>query len=133
MNLEPLIIDTCVFRDSSFIQKLKNYHGRKCISPITYVEMQIFLIGKKKKEQFYFDDLLKRAKIEIMTLRKEEAVAATVIGIGNGEFNKNSRDYMIASHAYTAPWIVITYNKRDFIYLGERVLNPDEFKKSKNI
>ena len=131
--MEPLIIDTCVFRDSSFIYGLKNYHGRKCISPITYIEMQVYLMGRRKKLQFHFDKILDSSNIEILTLRKEEAIAAAEIGIRNGEFNRNSRDYMIAAHAYIAPWIVITHNKRDFAHLGDRVLDPDEFKKSKNI
>ena len=126
-----MIIDTCAFRDGAFIEALKRYHGRKCISPVTYTEMQVYLMGKKDKPQDYFDNILRKSNIEIVILRKKEAIAAVEIAIGKGEYNRNSRDYMIAAHAFTAPWLVITYNKRDFDYPGERVYEPGEFKKLK--
>jgi predicted nucleic acid-binding protein len=48
------------------------------------------------------------------------------------DFKDNFRDYMIASHAYLPPRIVITNNKKDFSFLGKRVKTPTEFKKQCN-
>ena len=128
-----MIIDTCVFRDGAFIEAIKEYHGTKCISSITYTEMQVYLMGKKNKPSNYFDNILRKVNIDISTFTKHEALSAAKIGIVMEEFKKNSRDYMIAAHAIMAPWIVITYNKKDFTYLRERVYDPEEFRRAKNL
>ena len=68
--------------------------------------------------------------IEIEWFRQIEAQKAADIGVNTGDFSENARDYMIGAHAYIAPWILITYNKRDFSFLGDRVKEPYEFMNS---
>jgi hypothetical protein len=96
MGNMPIILDTCAFRGIGFIKRLKSFHGRKIISVVTYSEMQIHLMYKKGKKLTYFDDLLKLVKT-------------------------NFRDYLIASHAFLPPWLVITHNLKDFEYLEGRI------------
>lgn len=133
MSLEPLVIDTCSFRDAAFIASLRNYHGNKYISSITYAEMQVYLIGMKGKDPDFFDRLLRKSNIQIEWFRRDNALDSAFLGAQFGDFNKRARDYMIASHAYNPPWIVVTYNKKDFDFLTGRVFDPDEFKRIKGI
>ena len=123
---EPLVIDTCAMRDKPFRHWLRSYHGRKIIPAVAYTELSVFLVGKKRKTQEKVDALLHSLGIEIEWYRHGEARKAVECAIQYGEFDRNFRDYMIASHAYTAPWIVVTYNTKDFEYLNRRVKTPVE-------
>ncbi|MHB1709630.1 MAG: PIN domain-containing protein [Thermoplasmataceae archaeon] len=127
MSTPPIVIDTCSFRDRNFIKTLGNYHGKKIISAITYSEMQIYLISKKKKEPSYFDRLLRGAGIEVEDYSKENGLQTALYGVDMGDFSRLFRDYSIASHAHIAPWIVVTYNVKDFSFLNDRVLTPQDF------
>lgn len=127
-SLPPIVIDTCVFRDPGFIEWLKTYHNKKVISSVTYMEMQTFWIGKKNKDFRFFDRLLRLAGIEIQCYNKEQALATAEHRIRSNFNVKDMRDAMIASHASIAPWIVVTFNVKDFSFLGDRVLDPYKFK-----
>ena len=129
MTLEPVVIDSCVFSQSTdFIYWLKGYHATKIISSITYAELQVYFIGKKKKDPTFFDSILKRSRIDVQWFRKGEALNTAYFGSASASFAENFRDFMIGSHASIAPWIVVTNNIRDFFFLGERVMLPNEFK-----
>lgn len=127
MSSPPIVIDTCSFRDSNFIRKLASFHGRKVISTIAYSEMQVYLMLEKKKDSIYFDNMLKDADIEIQNFSKDNGLQTAIFGRDMGGFSKLFRDYAIASHAFLPPWIVVTYNKKDFDFMTERVMSPDEF------
>ncbi|MHB8360946.1 MAG: PIN domain-containing protein [Thermoplasmataceae archaeon] len=129
MSNPPIVIDTCFFRDKAFIEYLSRYHEKKIISAITYSEMQIFLISKKRKESPYFDKMLYGAGIEVENYSKENGLTTALFGAEMGEFSRLFRDYSIASHAHIAPWIVVTYNIEDFAFLYDRVMNPQDFLK----
>lgn len=127
MSSPPIVIDTCSFRDSNFVRKLATFHGRKVISTIAYSEMQVYLMYRKKKDSSYFDKILNNANIEIQDFSRENGLQTAIFGKDMGNFSKLFRDYAIASHAYLPPWIVVTNNKRDFEFMGERVMSPNEF------
>jgi len=127
MSTPPIVIDTCSFRDGSFVRSLENYHGKKIISAITYSEMQIYLISTKNKESTYFDSLLHGAGIEVGNYSKANGLITAFYGVDMGEFSRLFRDYAIASHAAIAPWIVVTNNVKDFAFLNDRVMTPQNF------
>ncbi len=124
----PIVIDTCSFRDKDFIKRLSSYHSRKVISTITYAEMQFYLLNEKGKTSNYFDNILRIGGIEIEDYSKRHGLTTAQFGMDMGDFSKLFRDYAIASHAYISPWIVVTNNKKDFIFLNERVMSPFEFR-----
>ncbi|MHB1493066.1 MAG: hypothetical protein ACYCR7_02760 [Thermoplasmataceae archaeon] len=89
----------------------------------------MYFIGHKHKEPSFFDNLLRKSKIEIEWFRAEEGLRTALTGIKLGSFAENFRDLTIGSHASIAPWIVVTNNIKDFDFLGDRVRLPDEFKR----
>ncbi|MEM0138795.1 MAG: hypothetical protein QW100_03610 [Thermoplasmatales archaeon] len=89
--------------------------------------MQIFLIYIKNRDPSHFDNLLREVNIEVEWYRKEHAMHTAEFGYEAGDFSSNFRDYMIASHAYLPPWIVVTNNTKDFAFLRERVRTPQDF------
>lgn len=127
MSSPPIVIDTCSFRDRAFIHRLGNYHGKKVISAITYSEMQVYLISEKKRDQSYFDGVLYGAGIDVESYSKVNGYRTAILGSDLGDFSRMFRDYSIASHAFIAPWVVVTNNKRDFSFLGDRVKDTVEF------
>ena len=42
----------------------------------------------------------------------------------DADWHKDWRDYMIGSFAYIPPHILVTKNLDDFVFLGDRVINP---------
>ena len=113
---------------TEFRNPLYGYHGRKIISSITYAEMQVFLIFEKKKDESFFDGILNEAGVEIQNYSKSHGLITANFGGNMGEFSNMFRDYAIASHAFLPPWLVVTYNKKDFAFLMERVVSPTEFR-----
>lgn len=129
MTLEPVVIDSCVFSsDTDFIHWLKGYHGKKVISSVTYAELQVYFISKKNKEPAFFDNIMRRSRIEVRWFRKDEALNTAYFGSNSDSFAEDFRDFMIGSHASIAPWVVITNNVKDFYFLEDRVKLPNEFK-----
>ena len=128
MSQPPIVIDSNVFRDLSFINWLRSYHSRKVIPAIAYTEVLVYVTSVRGKTAGSFDALLRTAGIEIEWYRKEQARSAARFGADGGDFSQNARDYMIAAHASLAPWVVITNNIQDFSFLGDRVKTPYEFK-----
>lgn len=126
---DPIVLDTNVFDDKSFLAKLKTYHGAKIIPAIVYTEICVHYYNKGKSHE-NIDRLLRRLKIEYEWFRREQAREAAELGSCYGDFKKNARDYIIASHAYTAPRKLITFNTKHFQFLEDRVLEPYEFLKS---
>lgn len=122
----PLVLDTCAFRDRSFWPWLKSYHGRKVLPSIAYTEISVYFVGSRNKTQGEVDHWLKGLGITIDWYRHTEAMRAVEISISMGDFSRNWRDYMIASHAFYAPWIVVTNNVKDFACLGDRVWTPSD-------
>lgn len=74
--------------------------------------------------------MLNSLGITIEWFRHAEAKRAVEISLSNGNFSRNWRDYMIASHAYIAPWTAVTKNVKDFEWLGNRVKTPDEVRRA---
>jgi len=121
---EPLILDTCVFSDRSFLYKLKKYHGRKIIPAVAFCELYYHSLCKGKEDAIM--KLFSKLDIEIEEFDARRARNAALYSKGYGKFDKNFRDYMIGSHAYPPPRKMITDNKKDFEFLEDRVLSPNE-------
>ena len=126
MSQPPLILDTCAIRNKDFLHWLREYHGQKILPAIAYFELSIYFIGKKHREPHIVDDMLNSVGIQVGWFRQREAQDAAIIAIGDGNFRERTKDYMIASYAWIAPRIVVTYNVDDFSFLGSRVKTPDE-------
>ncbi len=124
MNL-PLVIDTSALRDRGFRYWLGRYHGRKILPAVAYTEICVYFIGMKNKTQEQVDGMLYSMGLKIEWFRTNEARKAAELGISLSDFSNNARDYMIAAHAYTAPWVVVTYDS-DFDFLGTRAKTPQE-------
>lgn len=107
------------------------YRGRKILPIIAFVEAAIYFTTKGK-DIYQVRQILKRLDIEIQPLEGNpaDAMVGSLLGIGlapgTNEFYKMWRDHSIAGHAHTAPLLVVTYNIKDFMFLGDRVLTPTE-------
>ena len=128
MNV-PLILDTNAISDAQFLNKIQKYHGRKILPAVAYAEVCVYFIGKKNKEQRYIDRLLRRIDIKVEPLDHHKAANAALCAIEGKDFKENARDYLIGAHAYPAPRTMVTYNKKDFWFLGDQVYSPDEILK----
>jgi len=125
---DPIVLDTCVFDDRDFIRRLRGYRGKKVLPAVAFCELLVYLMGKRGRTLEQVKKYLKAADITVEPFRFGEAVKAAEIGIMTGDFKENARDIMIASHAAIAPWKLITFNKKDFSFLGDRVISPQEFR-----
>jgi hypothetical protein len=127
----PLVIDTCAMRDSGFRNWLYAYRGRKILPVIAYVETSIYFISRGKT-QAQVKQLMKRLGLDIEPLEGQsahtmvESIMTAGIAPGSGPFYKMWRDHAIAGHAHTAPLTMVTYNVKDFDFLGDRVLTPQD-------
>ena len=71
--------------------------------------------------------MFKKLGIEIEWHRPQHARFTANLGVEFKDFKKNARDYLIGGHASTHPRQLITYNKEDFWFLGNRVHEPYDF------
>lgn len=122
----PLILDSNIFRDKNFLYKLTSYHNRKILPVVAYAEICIHFIGQRNKDRRYVDRFLNKLGIEVEWLDQRRAETAALYGIKGGDFSKNSRDYLIGAHAYPPPRTMVTYNKKHFWFLRNRVYSPNE-------
>lgn len=126
---DPIVIDTNALEDRDFRYWLVSYRGRKILPMVCFVEFAVFLrsrgrsLGKIK-------GLIRSFGAEIEPFSQKHAQVAVETAILAGDFRKNWRDYMIAAHAHTAPLKLITYNTKDFQFLGRRVLTPQQARKN---
>jgi len=123
---DPLVLDSSVFKFTDFIQWLRRHHGRKILPVVAYTEISVWYVSIKGKDQSYVDDIISRARIELEWYTPHIAWRAVEFASASGDFSDHARDYMIAAHAYTAPRMIVTENKKDFAFLGDRVCSPDE-------
>lgn len=125
----PLVLDTNSLQDRDFRFWLENYHGRKVIPAVAYTELCVYFIRRKNKTTEDVDILLRKMSVEVDWYRHGQAKKAAEMG-ARGDFSSKARDFMIAAHAYTAPWILVTYNVDDFDYLERRVMTPKDVMRS---
>jgi len=121
---DPIILDTCVFSDKSFLYKLEKYHGDKIIPAVAFCELYYHYLCTGKED--FILKLFSKLDIVIEEFDAVRAKNAALYSEGYGKFEENFRDYMIGSHAYPPPRKMITDNKKDFEFLKDRVLSPDE-------
>lgn len=117
---DPIILDTCVFFDRSFINGLKKYHGRIIVPAVAYCEL-LYSCNVKNKN---IDKLFGALSIEIEEFDARKAALAVKLSEGWGKWKENCKDYMIGAHANPAPRKLITFNVNDFEFLGDRVIEP---------
>jgi predicted nucleic acid-binding protein len=122
----PLIIDTSALRDAGFWKWLRNYHGRKVLPAVAYAELSVYLVNIKHRTQDQVDELLGSMDMEIGWYRADEARRTVEIAGMTRDFTEKARDHMIASHAFLPPWVVVTYNIKDFKFLNDRAMTPPD-------
>jgi predicted nucleic acid-binding protein len=57
----------------------------------------------------------------------DHARKAAMLAQGDANWKRNWRDYMIAAHAVTQPYRLVTLNINDFRCLGARAMHPSDF------
>lgn len=121
----PIVIDTSAVSDGNFRVWLYNYRGRKILPMVAFVEFSVFLRSRGRS----FDHilaLLRRFGIEIEPMGQSQGLRAIETAVAARDFKKTWRDHMIAGHAHTAPFKLVTYNVDDFSFLGNRVITPKQ-------
>lgn len=122
---DPIVIDTNAMQDRGFRPWLYNYRGRKIFPLICFVELSVFLRSRGRSIGA-IKGLLKTLGVEIEPFHMKYAYIAIETGVAFHDFKKNWRDHMIGAHAHTAPLRLITYNQKDFQFLGDRVMSPQD-------
>lgn len=122
---DPLILDTNVFSRKDFLRWLDTYHGEKKLPVVAYAEICVDRINNGEDVQ-NLRKLLNKLNITIERLDSKIAEVGALWGQRGEDFSDNARDYLIGAHAHTPPLKLITDNTRDFWFLKERVLTPDE-------
>ena len=115
-----------LYRNKDFLYRLESFHGEKKLPVIAYVEICIYFIEKKKRNQNWVDRFLQRVGVEVEWLNKNFAKNIIQYAVAGKDFREKARDYLIGAHAYPPPRTLITYNKKDFTFLGNRVFTPEE-------
>ena len=132
MRNDPIFIDTCCFSDSSFISWLKDYHGRKMISVITYAELCYHFIFNRHKNIKDLRSILKRSMISIVNVDPDSVNNSMEFVRMNGKeqlWTKHPMDYLISGHIKCHPTKLITENVKHFSFLGKNVMNMYDFKR----
>lgn len=93
---------------------------------VAHAELSVYFTGTKGKSQEEVDFMLRTMGIEVEWFRHLESCRTAEIAVQRGDFSLKSRDYMIAAHAYLPPWVIATYNVKDFDFLANRVKTPTE-------
>jgi predicted nucleic acid-binding protein len=122
---DPLVLDTSAMRDRGFVHWLAGYHGEKLLPVVAYTELSIYMTGSRNKTQAQVDHMLRGAGIEIEWYRVQDARVAARWAVMSGS-SENLHDFMIASRAAIAPWVVVTNNLKHFSFLGNRAKTPQE-------
>jgi len=123
---DPIVLDTCVFRDKSFLKWVGRYHGRKIVPTFVYAETAIHYLNRGKRIED-LDFLLRKLKIEVESHEPKHARYTANLGFDFKDFSENARDYLISGHAYLPPCHLITNNVKDFFFLENRVHEPYDF------
>lgn len=122
-------------RDKGFRAWLYHYRGRKILPIIAFVEFAIFF-RSRGKDTHEVRQLMKKMNVEIEPMQGQSAdsMVETIIAAGirpnTAPFYKMWRDHAIAGHAHTAPLIVVTNNVKDFAFLANRVISPNDAMKA---
>lgn len=126
MTRNPIVIDTCAFRDREFVRWLRDYRGRKILPTAAYTELLVYFVGQKHRTKEDVRRWLGATDVEIEPMSSIHAEKAAEHGIEGDDFHDHAMDYLIGAHAHTAPLVLITNNKKDFGFLGARVWTPEE-------
>lgn len=124
---KPLVLDTNVLLDKTFLKWLEGYHDRKILPGIAYAEIA-FAFLKKYDSTEKLDRLLRwpDIRIERMDYKEARLTAEIAYRVENPDWKKHFRDYSIAAHAFDAPAILVTRDKHNFAFLQPRVRDPYE-------
>ena len=124
---KPLVLDTNVLLDKTFLKWLEGYHDRKILPAIAYAEIA-FAFLKKYGSTEKLDRLLNWPDIRVarMDYREARLTAEIAYRVQNTDWRKQFRDYSIAAYAFEAPTVLVTRDKRNFAFLGPRVRDPYE-------
>lgn len=118
----PLVLDTNAFRTKGFLHWLRTYHGPKLLPAVAYAELGLFIRHRGTQEAY--DGMLAEHGIDVEWLDRERARTSIELALVHGDWDRNSRDYLIGAHAASPPRLLVTNNLKDFTFLGDRVRTP---------
>lgn len=121
------VLDTNVFSHKKFCEWLKTNKCDAYLSTVAYTELLYHYSKRVGKIDTFVDDFLDVLKVKVLPFDKECAHIATKAAIGHWDFKTNVRDYMIGSLSVTLKCPLITKNIKDFEWLEEQVLTPEDF------
>ncbi len=133
-----LLVDTCALANKDFLKWLRDYHGEKRISAISYMEYVTFLMDlgfDESKIDGHMNDL----KLRVESFDKKDAMYAAMM-MHERDISKrrctechqiNWNDTMIASQGSNYSCIIITENVKDYPQSDSlQVMTPEEIMKS---
>ncbi len=125
MSGPPLVLDTNVFSRKDFLSWLDSYHGKKRLPVVAFAEICVKRLDSQDGMS-RLKALLNRLNINIERMGSRIAEHGAVWGYRGEDFSDKARDYLIGAHAHTAPLVFVTENKKDFWFLDDRAVTPDE-------
>ncbi|MBI2078985.1 MAG: hypothetical protein HYT80_11555 [Euryarchaeota archaeon] len=114
---------------SDFRYWLQKYRGVKKLPVVAFVEFAALLQPKRSMAQIMGFIRAAGLYIEDLGLDLGHRAVASIGFAQEGEvfdWVKDWRDHVIASHAHTAPVILVTDNVEDFGFLGNRVYSVQD-------
>lgn len=118
----PLVLDANVLGDGTFRHWLRGYRGDKILPAVAYAEFGVYVCRKRPRSMY--DATLAKAGIEVEWLTQAHAGVAIETGLTARDWDRNSRDHLIAAHASSPPRLLVTWNVSDFRQLRDRVRTP---------
>jgi predicted nucleic acid-binding protein len=123
----PLVLDTNVLLDKTFLKWLEGYHDRKILPAIAYAEIAYAFLRKYDSTE-KLDRLLRwpDIRVERMDYRQARFTAEIAYRVEKPDWRRQFRDYSIAAYAFEAPTVLVRGDKRNFAFLEPRVRDPYE-------
>ncbi|MFQ6052549.1 MAG: type II toxin-antitoxin system VapC family toxin [Candidatus Hydrothermarchaeota archaeon] len=124
-----VLLDTNALIDRSFVRELDTYRDKLeiFISSITYLEFMIKAYRRGRDAEAR--SLIRASGIKVCDFDKVSAELCALETHMLLDFKKKARDYMMGAVAKTNNCKLITYNKKDFTWMKEDVLEPEELLK----
>lgn len=121
-------LDSNVFADQDFIEWLQSNNNKLSIHLSLMVGLETlywYKLRGLKKSEFDYDISKLNAEIHDLTFPEIDMISDNAIK-SNIKFKHHARDIIIGSHALHYNCILVTENAKDFQWMKENILSPDE-------